>query len=199
MRIRIGSASAKRAGLTLACLTTMAIWLMSAGAGMARYSDSVERAAQDQKTAGAAAELTSRDGQKVGRARLTDTPNGVLLTVNLTGAPAGEHAFHIHQVGRCDAPTFESAGGHLNPTGAQHGFLNAKGPHLGDLPNIHVPSSGQLTFEYLASDVLLRTGDRRLLDEDGAALVMHVKPDDYRTDPAGAAGDRVACGVIGAR
>lgn len=144
----------------------------------------------------AAADLKNPEGQSVGRARLTDTPNGVLVSVNLDRAPAGEHAFHIHAVGRCDPPTFESAGGHFNPAKNQHGFLSSKGPHAGDLPNIHVPDGGRLAFEFVADGVTLREGARSLLDSDGAALVMHAKPDDYETDPAGAAGDRIACGVI---
>ena len=145
---------------------------------------------------GTTAELKNREGQTIGRARLTDTPNGVLIAVMLEKAPAGEHAFHIHENGRCDPPGFQSAGGHFNPGGAQHGYGQAKGPHAGDLPNVHVPSDGRLTFEVLADGVALASGAKSLLDDNGSALVMHAKPDDYRTDPAGDAGDRIACGVI---
>ena len=97
----------------------------------------------------------------------------------------------------CTAPTFESAGGHFNPTGAAHGILSDKGAHLGDLPNIHVPPSG-VNVELFVPGVSLqsRPGLHALLDDDGAALVIHAKPDDYRTDPSGDAGDRLACGVI---
>lgn len=143
----------------------------------------------------ATAELKDREGKTVGRARLSDAPHGVLLHVTLEGAPAGEHGFHIHQVGRCDPPAFESAGPHLNPSGAQHGLQNPKGAHAGDLPNIHVPKDGRLTFEVLARGTSLQ-GQNSMLDNDGAALMMHAKPDDYRSDPAGQAGDRIACGVI---
>jgi superoxide dismutase, Cu-Zn family len=170
----------------------VAAWCAAAGADAPMQS-----AAATQKTgAEATAELKDREGQTIGRARLVDTPGGVLITVNLERAPAGERAFHIHQVGRCDPPTFESAGPHLNPTGAQHGFMQAKGPHAGDLPNLHVPKDGRLTVEVLARGVTLQAGSNSLLDSDGSALVIHAKPDDYRTDPAGAAGDRIACGVI---
>jgi superoxide dismutase, Cu-Zn family len=152
--------------------------------------------AQTQKAAEATAELRDREGQPIGRATLSETPNGVLIRLNLERAPAGERAFHIHQVGRCDPPGFESAGGHLNPTGAPHGFLQEKGPHAGDLPNVHVPKDGRLNVEMLARGVTLHAGKNSLFDEDGSSLVLHAKPDDYRTDPAGAAGDRIACGVI---
>lgn len=176
------------AGLALSCFILPAAGEPAAQAGPQGSASSPQ--------AGATSELKNRDGQTVGRARLTETPNGVLLRVELERAPEGEHAFHIHQTGRCDAPSFESAGGHFNPGKAGHGFHDAKGPHAGDLPNIIVPSGGRLTFEYMADGVTLTGGKAGLLDADGAALVMHAKPDDYRTDPAGAAGDRLACGVI---
>lgn len=140
-------------------------------------------------------EIKDASGAKVGGATLTQTPNGVLVKVNLTKVPPGGHAFHIHETGRCEAP-FESAGGHFNPANKKHGFLDAAGPHAGDLPNIDVPQSGALTFEFLARDARLTGDSNNLLDADGAALVMHAGLDDYRTDPAGKAGDRIACGVV---
>jgi Cu-Zn family superoxide dismutase len=128
--------------------------------------------------------------------QLIDTPNGVLLAARLTRAPAGVHGFHLHETGKCDAPSFESAGGHFNPTKGDHGFYAANGPHAGDLPNLHVPADGRLELEVLAAGVSLAAGANNLLDTDGAALVLHAGADDYKTDPAGDAGDRVACGVI---
>lgn len=143
----------------------------------------------------AKADLKDAKGRSIGQAQLSESPNGVLVRVSLKGAPAGEHAFHIHETGKCEPP-FKTAGGHFNPAKKQHGFLNPQGAHGGDLPNINVPSSGQLDFEFFAHGVTLGAGSNSLLDQDGSALVLHAKPDDYRSDPAGNAGDRVACGVV---
>lgn len=145
----------------------------------------------------ATAELKTAQGQKMGEARLQEAPSGVLITVTLTGAPAGAHAFHIHDAGKCEPPAFTTAGGHFNPASKKHGLLEAAGFHAGDLPNVNVPASGSLSFEFLASGVTLKAGEANsLFDANGAALVLHAKGDDYKTDPSGAAGDRLACGVI---
>lgn len=114
----------------------------------------------------------------------------------LAKAPAGVRAFHVHETGKCDAPSFDSAGAHVNPAKAQHGFQNRKGPHRGDLPNLHIPQNGSLDVELLLNGVSLKAGAGSLFDADGAALVLHADADDYKTDPAGDAGDRVACGVV---
>ena len=144
----------------------------------------------------ARAALVDASGKTIGDALLRETPNGVLLQVDLGSAEAGVHAFHIHETGRCDRPAFESAGGHFAPGGAEHGLLDAEGPHAGDLPNVHVPADGRLSFEYLVAQVTLRPGDGSLLDADGSALVMHRDRDDYTSEPAGSAGDRIVCGVV---
>jgi Cu-Zn family superoxide dismutase len=141
------------------------------------------------------AELHNEQGQKVGEATLEQTPHGVLVTVDLQALPAGEHAFHIHEVGKCEPP-FKSAGGHFNPTHKQHGIENAKGMHAGDLPNIYVPENGKLKFDAFATGVTLGKGENSLFDADGSALVIHAGADDYKTDPAGDAGARIACGVV---
>lgn len=149
--------------------------------------------AQDAATA--KAELKDAKGAVVGQATLTDSPNGVLVHVVLTGMPAGPHAFHIHETGTCDAP-FTSAGGHFNPASKQHGMANPMGMHAGDLPNVQVPSDGALTFDAMARDVTLGAGANSLFKSGGTAIVMHAVGDDYKTNPAGAAGARIACGVI---
>lgn len=135
-------------------------------------------------------------GREAGSATLIETPHGVLILTNLVGIAPGTHGFHIHETGRCDPPSFESAGGHFNPAGRRHGFLIEEGPHAGDLPNIIVGDSGTLRVELLARDVTLGEGRASLLNGDGAALVIHQDPDDYRTDPAGNSGARIACAVI---
>jgi Cu-Zn family superoxide dismutase len=137
--------------------------------------------------------------QEVGDATVTETPNGMLIRVNLRrnaeGISPGTHAIHIHEVGSCEPP-FKSAGGHFNPTNKKHGFLDKQGKHAGDLPNIHVTENAPLTVEFLVPQLSLSGGKASLLDGDGSAIVIHQAADDYRTDPAGDAGDRVACAVL---
>ena len=144
----------------------------------------------------ASASLTDAQGRSVGEARLQQTPHGVLVKLDLRNATPGVHALHIHEVGRCDAPTFESAGEHFAPSGRQHGFLDARGPHAGDLPNLEVPTTRQLSVEHLVSNVTLEEGTRSLFDADGSSIVIHAGKDDYTSDPAGNSGDRIACGRI---
>jgi superoxide dismutase, Cu-Zn family len=143
----------------------------------------------------AKAQLKNTDGQAVGEAVLTETPHGVLISVTLTGVPAGPHAIHIHQTGRCEPP-FTTAGGHFNPGSMQHGINNPMGMHAGDLPNIQVPADSRLTVEMLDPSVSLKPGPNSLFDADGSAIVIHQGADDYMSDPAGNAGARIACGVI---
>jgi Cu-Zn family superoxide dismutase len=139
--------------------------------------------------------LKDKQGKDVGTVELTQTPAGVLLRLSLKGVPAGERAFHIHEVGKCDAP-FESAGGHFNPSQHRHGVLAGEG-HAGDMPNLHVPQNGQLEVEVLNAAISLENGQpNSVLKSGGTSIVIHAGKDDYRSDPAGNAGDRIACGVI---
>lgn len=152
--------------------------------------------AAQQRTA--TATLMNPAGEEVGQAQLTETPgHGVLIRVQLNGLAPGVHAFHIHETGTCTAPDFSSAGGHFAPLGHAHGLMNADGPHAGDLLNLHVPASGTLTTEQLATGVTLMPGvEGSLMDGDGSALVIHQNPDDYTSQPAGGGGPKLACGVI---
>ncbi len=142
----------------------------------------------------ATASILDRSGRRVGLATLTATPNGTLINAEFTGLPAGIHAFHVHAVGKCEPP-FDSAGPHFNPTHAAHGIAIGPG-HAGDLPNLFVPQDGRVHVELLAPGLNIRDGADSVFDADGAALVVHQNADDYKTDPAGAAGERIACGVI---
>ena len=143
------------------------------------------------------AEFKSAEGKSIGTATLNQTPSGVLIDVNVRGLPPGEHAFHIHEVGRCDqADAFKSAGGHFAPRGHPHGFTTANGPHAGDMPNQWVAESGTLRTEVLNTRITLRDGEASVFDDNGSALVIHAKRDDYRSQPSGDAGDRIACAVI---
>lgn len=141
----------------------------------------------------AKAMMKSAKGEDVGQVVLRETAQGTLLNATLKGLPAGAHAFHVHATGKCEPP-FASAGGHYNPDGRKHGILADGGAHAGDMPNLHVPSSGTLELEVLNTRLKL---DDKLFDADGAAVVIHAGADDYKSDPAGNAGDRIACGVIG--
>jgi Cu-Zn family superoxide dismutase len=145
----------------------------------------------------ATAELFDAEGARVGSVTLRETPTqGVLLEIRLTGLEPGLHGFHIHETGRC-APAFSEAGGHFAPRGRDHGLWSPGGRHAGDLLNVAVASDGTASVERLAPGVTLHEGPAHsLFDEDGSAIVVHGGPDDYVSQPSGAAGGRVACGVV---
>lgn len=144
----------------------------------------------------ARAALKDASGADRGEATLTQLPDGVRINIAATGLEAGERGFHIHTTGRCEAPAFESAGGHWNPTGRQHGRDNPQGQHLGDLPNLTIGADGRGTAEATIQNATLTGGENPLLDADGASVLIHAGPDDYRTDPSGDSGGRIACGVL---
>lgn len=146
--------------------------------------------------ASASTELRNAEGALVGNASATQTAEGIAVRVSVNNMPAGTYAAHVHMVGRCDAPAFESAGGHWNPTDRQHGRDNPDGQHMGDLPNISVGADGTGSFDYVIAEGRIADGAMPLLDADGAALLIHEGPDDYRTDPSGDSGARIACGVF---
>lgn len=145
----------------------------------------------------AEAEFVNAKGEKIGSATLTQTPHGVLIQVEIRGLPPGEHAFHIHETGKCDASgQFRSAGGHYAPRGKSHGFMVEDGPHAGDMPNQYVSKDGVLRADVVNPRVTLGSGKASLFDDDGSALVVHAGADDYSSQPSGDAGDRLACAVI---
>ncbi|MDP2330626.1 MAG: superoxide dismutase family protein [Reyranella sp.] len=144
----------------------------------------------------AKAAFKNADGKDVGTAELVQTPAGVLVKLSVKGLPPGEHAFHIHGVGKCEPP-FTSAGGHFNPASKKHGMMAADGQHAGDMPNLHIPADGALMVEVLNPAVTLEKGKpNSLYGPDGTALIVHADKDDYKTDPTGDAGGRIACAVV---
>lgn len=134
--------------------------------------------------------LVNPAGSTTGAVQAEPRPTGTYLRIAVQSLPPGEHGLHLHAVGRCDGPAFESAGAHWNPAGRQHGHLNPGGAHLGDLPNLTVSANGHGAINFLVAG--------QLSDADGTSLVVHARPDDYRTDPSGNSGDRIACAVLAA-
>lgn len=169
---------------------------VSATLGLALGLASASAVAAEQATAN----FIDREGNSVGSGLITEGPHGILINLDLHGLPPGARAIHIHRYGNCDDPEagFMASGGHLNPHDKPHGLMNPEGPDAGDLPNIIVREDGTVQvemFSHLAS--LHGAGDRAtILDEDGAAFVIHENRDDHFSQPIGGAGPRIACGLI---
>src|SRR5579864_8406638 len=141
-------------------------------------------------------ELKDSQGKAVGYIIIWDQGPGVALELHLHDLTPGEHGIHFHQAARCDAPDFKSAGGHFNPEGKKHGFDSPDGHHAGDMTNFTVDAHGRAEVRLEDKDVTLKDGPHSLFGNGGTAIVIHAKADDYKTDPSGNSGDRVACGVI---
>lgn len=141
--------------------------------------------------------LVDREGVEIGYATLKEEADGVHIHLTAHQLPEGLHGFHIHEKGICEPPSFESAGGHFNPDGKNHGFDDPQGPHAGDMENIEVLADGTVDVKVINDRVTLKRGEvNSLLQDEGTSLMIHRNPDDYITQPAGNAGDRIACGVI---
>lgn len=141
--------------------------------------------------------LKDADGNEVGTAEITEENKGVTINLQASDLPEGEHGFHIHETGKCEAPDFKSAGGHFNPADVSHGTETEDGPHAGDMENLVVSADGTVDKEIMNEKVTLAEGeDNSLLKEGGTSLVIHAGADDMESQPSGDAGDRIACGVI---
>ncbi|SFR98815.1 superoxide dismutase family protein [Sphingomonas jatrophae] len=173
-------------------MRALALLLLAGGlAGCAANGGSSAGASTAERPV-AMADLADASGAARGTARLFQADGGLRLVYDGTGLPASVHGIHIHTTGRCDAPDFTTAGGHWNPTQRKHGTESPEGPHGGDMPNLTAAADGTTSFTSMLTGATVPG----MLDADGAALLVHATADDYRTDPSGNSGARIACGVI---
>ncbi|WP_162806403.1 superoxide dismutase family protein [Sphingosinicella terrae] len=185
-------------------LMAIAIAMGLAGCGSPQSQEGTDAAANagDAANAGmnapeasaqrAVATLQTAEGAAAGTATASAVDGGIRIALEVEGLPPGPHGAHVHMTGRCDAPAFESAGGHWNPTDAQHGLEAPPGQHAGDMPNLDVGADGRGSLDYT-----LQGGSfEGLMDADGSTMMIHADADDQRTDPSGNSGGRIACGVF---
>lgn len=163
--------------------------------GCGKKPDSLPVSAEQVETL--SAPIINIAGKEIGEVTVTETTEGVTFEIIAEGLPPGKKGTHIHETGKCTPPDFKSAGSHLNPEGKEHGFENPKGYHLGDLPNIEVGKDGTINVSLTLNEMTLkRDAKNTILDKDGSAFVIHEDKDDYKTDPAGNAGARIACAAL---
>lgn len=181
--------------MKLSRVTAGAAALAIAGCAMGDQSMRQDEAAAPREMSSSATIRTAA-GAESARATATQAGDSIRIRIETAGMPRGTYGAHIHAIGRCDAPDFASAGAHWNPTGQQHGKNNPAGMHKGDLPNLLVGTDGRGSLEINLPGTWISGGAMPMLDADGASIVIHEKADDYRTDPSGNSGARIACGVF---
>jgi Cu-Zn family superoxide dismutase len=193
MRLSVPARPAVGAALTLSLAAALAACAGGAGPGArngtqgARTGPAPGPTFETRNLAPARAEVRDADGRVVGQATFTQAPHGLLVTAELTGLPAGVHALHVHDVGRCEPP-FTSAGAHYNPLVRQHGVQNRAGYHAGDLPNFTAPATGTVRVDAVTRDLQLGAGVGTLFDNDGSSIMIHSARTTTRATPAATRG-----------
>ncbi len=170
---------------------------MAAGIVLTGCSKGAGEIASASAPPAASAVLMNAQGQSRGTVAVYQTDAGIMVKVAASDLPPGLHGIHIHDVGLCEGPDFKTAGGHWNPAARQHGLENPMGSHMGDAPNLVIAEDGTGTLEFTVAGAQVSTGTKPMLGGNGAAVVVHEKADDQRTDPTGDSGGRIACGVLG--
>ncbi|WP_226035865.1 superoxide dismutase family protein [Aquibacillus saliphilus] len=152
---------------------------------------------QNEERSPLAVDMYNNEGDSIGTATLTEQPDGVQIKLSVEGIEPGFHGIHVHEFPECEGPDFKSAGNHLNTEGNEHGLMHPEGAHLGDLPNIEAGEDGTIDdIKLVLSGATLMDGKNSLLQNDGTSLVIHKGQDDGVSQPAGDAGERIACGSI---
>lgn len=142
--------------------------------------------------------MVDNSSATIGTIQLSETKAGVLFNVDLQWLdPNAEHAIHVHEKGDCSPlGSFKNAGGHYNPMNKMHGMKHPEGQHAGDMPNLKPDSEGAIKTTFVNMNITLDSGESSVFDEDGSAIVIHAGADDHVSQPSGAAGGRIACGII---
>ena len=142
-------------------------------------------------------DIKDAKGASVGMAMISAAKDGgISIDLDVKGLTPGEHAIHIHSVAKCEGPAFTTAGPHFNPATKKHGLQSPEGPHAGDMMNFTVAANGTAKATVTNKAVTMADGANSIYANGGTALMIHATADDMKTDPGGAAGDRIACGTI---